>query len=216
MPHSPLRSPSVSMRVRARAGRVLRGVGSALVACGHFFLRVARDLAERIRPLGHAVRRVLQPVVPHWCRRQHEGRRPSRREGRLVADCQAFLTGDYPSRLSRRSRWEWAWVNTLAHGSLPAIEALASRQPGRRAGAAVFAAGEIVRAHARDGWDLAGFQRQFMVPLELECMRGTVNGPVATVERILVALRQVRPEIRTYPAAGRAVRRAGAEGRGLS
>jgi hypothetical protein len=219
MSQSPLRSPSVSTRLRAGTGRVLRSIGSVLGACGRFFLRIARALARRICWLGQGALCQLQRVVPRRRGRLDHGRR-SQGESRLVADCQAFLTGHYPSRLSRRSRWQWAWVNTLAHGSLSAIEQLASRRPGRRAGAAVFAAGEIVRAHDREGWDLAWFQREFLVPLEFECMGGTVNGSVATVERILAALRQVRPESRTHPAAPEpsegAIRRAGAEGGSLS
>lgn len=188
-------------------------------ACGRFFVGIFRTLARRIRRVGQVALCLLQLVAPRRRGRVGNDRR-SQRESRLVADCRAFLTGNYPSRLSRRSRWQWAWVNTLAHGSPSAIEQLADRRPRRRSGAAVFAAGEIVRAHDREGWDLAWFQREFLVPLEFDCMGGKVNGSVAIVERILAALRQVRPESRPHPASRdtseRAIRLAGAEGDSLS
>jgi hypothetical protein len=120
--------------------------------------------------------------------------RASRQEARLVRECEAFFAGRYPARLPRRFRWQWSWLNTLAHAEKADIEALASKRPGKHSGAAVFAAGELLRAHERDGWELGWFQREFLVPLELDCMRGTVRGPVATVGGVLDALHRARPD----------------------
>jgi hypothetical protein len=120
--------------------------------------------------------------------------RATRQETRLVRDCEAFFVGRYTARLPRRFRWQWAWLNTLAHAEKADIEALASKRPSKRNGAAVFAAGELLGAQERDGWELGWFQRTFLVPLELDCMRGRVRGPVATVRGVLDALHRARPD----------------------
>jgi hypothetical protein len=138
--------------------------------------------------------------------------RASRQEARLVRECEAFLAGRYSARLPRRFRWQWSWLNTLAHAEKADIEALASRRPGKHTGAAVFAAGELLRAHERDGWELSWFQREFLVPLELDCMRGRVRGPVATVGGVLDALHRARPGAK--PATSRDRSRGGPARRG--
>jgi hypothetical protein len=100
----------------------------------------------------------------------------------------AFYAGHYPTRLSRRSRWDWAWINTLAHGKREEIEELASGREGRRASAAAFAATEVLAAQERHRWDLEWLQRRFLVPLELDCMRGKYRTQSSTTEAVLEAL----------------------------
>jgi hypothetical protein len=191
MSHSPSRPCPVATRVgglaRATASGIRRGWwvgGRGLTLASRGLLRctllVVGAIPRLVRPAGA----LAQRVSPGWG--------AVRGEGRLVADCEAFFGGRYQARLSRRSRWQWGWVNTLAHGGNAEIEALASRRAGRRTGAAVFASGELLRAQEREGWDLAWFQRRFLVPLELDCMRGTEHGAVQAVEGVLDAIRHAR------------------------
>lgn len=102
------------------------------------------------------------------------------------------MTGHYPGRLRRRRRWEWAWINTLAHADRATIEALALKAPrrGRRGEAASFAAGEVMAAAERCAGDLGWLQRQFLVPVELQCMRGTTRTSATTTAAVLEALRR--------------------------
>ncbi|MGH9045064.1 MAG: hypothetical protein ACRDVP_09590 [Acidimicrobiales bacterium] len=108
----------------------------------------------------------------------------------LVSDCEAFLQGRYLQRLPRRHRWEWAWVNTLAHGSREEIALLASVRHPRRCGvkAAAFGAAEVLSEQDSRGWSLRWLQESFLVPLELECMSSPSHTPTTTAVRLLEVL----------------------------
>lgn len=212
MPPSSFRSAPPT----TRTGRAARAVLARAKRAWAAWIRLLRFVGHAIASAGSFVLGWL-PLRPSDPKRRHRGAEPgsehaTRQEARLVHDCEAFFVGQYQTRLPRRFRWQWAWVNTLAHGERADIEALASKRPGKHNGAAVFAAGEVLRAHERHGWELGWFQRRYLVPLELDCMRGRVRGPVATVGGVLDALRRARPDSKPARPADRSPGRASAGG----
>lgn len=104
------------------------------------------------------------------------------------------MAGRYPWRLPRRRRWEWAWINTLAHGDRSTLNALAAAAPhrGRRAQAASFVASEVLAVADRAGADLGWVQREYLVPIELQCMRGMLRTSASTTAAVLEALHRAR------------------------
>ena len=57
--------------------------------------------------------------------RRNRGQPPTTYEGaQLIADTEAFLSGDYVDYLWRRGMTApgWAWLNRLAHGDVQGIE----------------------------------------------------------------------------------------------
>jgi hypothetical protein len=141
-------------------------------------------VARRARTLAQALR-----VVVARCGTRVS---PSARRGRrLAAECEAFVVGRYHHHLPRRRRWEWAWVNTLAHGSRSEIEALAGSLD-KRGQAAAYTATEVLATGDRYGLELTWLQTEFLVRVEVECMQCRSLTAAATTIRVLAALRRAR------------------------
>jgi len=92
----------------------------------------------------------------------------------LVEECEAFLSGDSVDQSERRGQRVpvWAWMNVLAHGTEVELRALATdRSVGDEAHQALaYVAGELVDL-ADDGYfDLETYQREVLVPLELDVL----------------------------------------------
>ena len=92
----------------------------------------------------------------------------------LAAECEAFLDGDYVERCETRgvSVPPWAWMNVLAHGTEAEIRAAAANRPEHDEGrqALAFVAGELVDLIDDGSMDLEVFQRDVLIPLELDVM----------------------------------------------
>jgi hypothetical protein len=178
-------SPSLPHRLieTAELSHPLRRAGRAIASsCQRFAGALERAWGATTGALARATR--WRPRLARTSRESHC----------LVVDCEAFVAGRYPWRLPRRRRWEWAWINTLAHGSRTTVEWLATSPPrgGRRAQAASFVAGEVLSFADRCGRDLGWLQREYLVPIELECMRGMVRTSATTTAAVLEALRRAR------------------------
>ena len=109
------------------------------------------------------------------------GRRRAPGEHPIVRECRSFLDGDYAEHLvgAGRAVPAWAWLNSLAHGSLEDLRSLASGGPVRAPGfdatavwrqALAYLAQEVLFL-VDGGQDLAGLQRTTLVPLELALAR---------------------------------------------
>jgi len=102
-------------------------------------------------------------------------RRPRDRDPhveQLIEECESFLAGAYVER--REARGEpvpvWAWMNVLAHGTDAELRAAAMNRSGGDEGhqALAFVAGELVDLIDDGALDLETFQREELVPLELD------------------------------------------------
>ena len=103
---------------------------------------------------------------------------------RLIADTEAFLSGEYASHLSRHGDKVpgWAKLNQFAHGDIETLRRarrpLSARQPATFADppedawrtAHELLAGDIIEHVGSDPWLLLHLQRNVLVPLELELM----------------------------------------------
>lgn len=102
----------------------------------------------------------------------------------LVADCRAFLLGQYADRLESLAIAVpvWAWTNLLAHASESElrVEALSSGDPGRGNNgwhaARAYLAAEVLEVAAQSG-TLDALQEESLVPLEMDlAARADVRG----------------------------------------
>ena len=94
-------------------------------------------------------------------------------ERELVAECEAFFSGQYAQYLDNENRPipVWAWLNVLAHGSEDDITALAAGEPPRRTfpetavwhQALAFLAQELMSQAARRGRPVADLQCSTLV-----------------------------------------------------
>ena len=91
---------------------------------------------------------------------------------RLIEECESFLAGEWGSRCEarRESVPVWAWMNVLAHGTEAELRAATQDRPrddeGRQALA--FVANELVELIDTGIVELDAFQRDVLVPLELD------------------------------------------------
>jgi hypothetical protein len=102
-------------------------------------------------------------------------RRPNQHhEEALVEECESFLAGDYVTACERRGQPVpvWAWMNVLAHGTELELRAAAANRPPEDEGrqALAFVAGELVELIEDGRVDLETFQREVLVPLELDVL----------------------------------------------
>jgi hypothetical protein len=124
-------------------------------------------------------------------------------ERELVAECEAFFSGQYAQYLDNENRPipVWAWLNVLAHGSEDDITALAAGEPPRRTfpetavwhQALAFLAQELMSQAARRGRPVADLQCSTLVPLELELAGRRAPSsvePAMFVSSVLSALAQ--------------------------
>jgi hypothetical protein len=90
----------------------------------------------------------------------------------LIEECESFLAGAYVERCEGRGEPVpvWAWMNVLAHGTDAELRAAASNRSGSDEGhqALAFVAGELVDLIDDGALDLETFQREQLVPLELD------------------------------------------------
>ncbi len=125
----------------------------------------------------------------------------------LVRECSAFLCGTLAREHAERCEMvrDWEWVNLLAHGSLPQLQAIARDRllppptnpyDERWHGAVAFLAGELLRVVRAGSMSLDGMQHDVLIPLELEMANvgSRAASPVRTVRRVLEDL-QLRPPI---------------------
>jgi len=117
---------------------------------------------------------------------QREGRERllTAASSRLIADTEAFLSGDYANHLGRHGDAVpgWAQLNALAHGDLESLwRSLRPPTTRRRATSVVrieeawrsarkLLAGEILELVQSDPGTLSQVQRCVLVPLELQLM----------------------------------------------
>jgi hypothetical protein len=96
---------------------------------------------------------------------------PSREDcERLVAESEAYLTGRYAHwRLARREAVPgWAWLNTLAHGSIDDLVAMTAADSNNADLEELVAdtARELLSLMKRTGVSLVVLQRSMLLPLE--------------------------------------------------
>ena len=85
-----------------------------------------------------------------WFGQDKAGERPlPAASSRLIADAEAFLSGDYASHLCRKRDIVpgWAWLNTFAHGDLRSLQR--ARQP------QVIGPSALVSEPAAEEWSIA-------------------------------------------------------------
>jgi hypothetical protein len=127
-----------------------------------------------------------------------ERRRPA--VGDLVAECDAFLVGEYLELLDELDQLvpSNAWINPLAHADAERLAELARGQwdrcplgyrPWERA--VVFLAGEVLDASRRWGCEPADVQRAVLIPLELDLLRRTDGVPVESGQLVALVLVQL-------------------------
>jgi hypothetical protein len=92
----------------------------------------------------------------------------------LVEECEAFIDGQVAELAGA---WGvpvpvWAWMNLLAHGTEDELREEATAHPGsdRWRQARAFVAGELVDLIDAGRVSLAEFQRDVLMPLELDVM----------------------------------------------
>ena len=90
----------------------------------------------------------------------------------LVEECESFLAGAYVEQCEARGEPVpvWAWMNVLAHGTDAELRAAATNWSEGDEGhqARAFVAGELVDLVDEGGVDLEVFQREVLMPLELD------------------------------------------------
>lgn len=125
----------------------------------------------------------------------------------LIAEIEAFLSGDYATYLMRRRREVpgWAWLNSFAHGELTTLrEAKRSMHPlgtpSHVAGAekAWFQAQSIVsrdllRIVEDDPQRLTLVQRSILVPLELRLMELETDAGLTAYDLVQATRAALRP-----------------------
>ena len=132
-------------------------------------------------------------------RRQDDGRRLLVEGARLVADAEAFLSGNYARILQNHGDAVpgWAYLNMIAHGDLRSLHQT-RRAPGRANSSMAVAdlseetwrnaqrtlATELLELVNDDPQMLARVQQRFLVPLELQLMN-TETGSNVTVSELL-------------------------------
>jgi hypothetical protein len=116
--------------------------------------------------------------------RQGKERPPIGASSRLIADIEAFLSGEYAGHLRRHRDTVpgWAQLNQFAHGDIETLRTarrpLSARRPATFADPSEEAwttahellAGEIIELVGSDPWLLSHLQRNVLVPLELHLM----------------------------------------------
>jgi hypothetical protein len=123
-------------------------------------------------------------------------------ERELVHDCEAFLTGKYAQHLASTHRIvpPWAWLNTIAHGSVDEVLTLGSgdSQSELRFAVGLWDQAEAYLArelmHQCDRQTLSQLQHSVLVPLELELAGrpATRMEPRDFVTKVLTAVRRSR------------------------
>ena len=92
----------------------------------------------------------------------------------LAEECVAFLAGGYVESCEggQNPVPVWAWMNVLAHGTEAELRAAALDRPHDDPGhqARAFVAGELIDLIDAGCLDLETFQREVLVPLELDVM----------------------------------------------
>lgn len=90
----------------------------------------------------------------------------------MVEELDAFLAGAYVEMCEARQERVpvWAWMNLLAHGTAEELQAAVHRdqRADRWRQARAYVAGELLERLDAAEMDLADFQREVLVPLELE------------------------------------------------
>jgi hypothetical protein len=91
---------------------------------------------------------------------------------RLIEEWESFLAGDSVSLCEARGEPVpvWAWMNVLAHGTEAELRAAAENRPPNDEGrqALAFVASELVELIDAGVAVLEAFQREVLVPLELD------------------------------------------------
>jgi hypothetical protein len=92
----------------------------------------------------------------------------------LVEECEAFLAGTYAELCESRGERVpvWAWMNLLAHGTEDQLRTSVAPHPSccRWRQARRFLAGELLDVTTSDRVSLADFQRDVLVPIELDVL----------------------------------------------
>jgi hypothetical protein len=113
----------------------------------------------------------------------------------LIEECESFLAGGsvWLCEARREPVPVWAWMNVLAHGTESELRAAAQDRPPNDEGrqALAFVAGELVELIDTGVVELEAFQRDVLVPLELDviaCPATTQWRPGQLVSGLLGAL----------------------------
>lgn len=113
-----------------------------------------------------------------WWRRN---RRDRHAEERLAFEAAAYLTGDITA-VGRRAP-AWVMMSRIAHADLSRMAATAAGRPAADPGSwqagVAYLASEILSL-AADEESLRRLQREALLPLELDLLRGAVAQPVST------------------------------------
>jgi len=124
----------------------------------------------------------------------------------LIADTEAFLSGDYATYLKKRRRDVpgWAWLNSFAHGELTTLRVTQqSRQlvsASRLAGAEKawsqaqsIMGRDLLRIVQDDPQRLMLVQQSILVPLELRLMELETNSGLTAYDLVQATRAALRP-----------------------
>lgn len=121
----------------------------------------------------------------------------------VVAGAAAVIGGRIVDARPVPPKDPWCWVNTLSHGSCPALQELAARRVNAPANgweaAAVFLASELGAACGSPG-GLLDLQRAVLIPLELDLLDGRTTAPQTPGELVSIVRRELARARRNQPA----------------
>lgn len=129
----------------------------------------------------------------------------------LADDCEAFLAGRYVERLaaSWRAIPEWAWLNSVAHGTVDELREVAagSRWVGSASlggtrvwcEATAYLAGELLAHTGDDPHALSRIQASALVPLELELASQGHDRRATAAQLVAIALASLAGHPSTHP-----------------
>jgi hypothetical protein len=152
---------------------------------------------------------VIVDIVISFRRRKSKAKAPSEDGSLLIAETEAFLSGDYASylRSHRREVPGWAWLNSFAHGELTVLRetqrlthVLASVSGMAGAEKSWVQAQDILRRDLLtivqdDPHCLKLVQQSILVPLELRLMELEANAGLTAYELVQATRAALGPRI---------------------
>lgn len=124
------------------------------------------------------------------------GARRTKREPSVAAECEAFLAGGWVRYLEAHGEPvpSWSWLNRVAHAGESELRVIAGALGATRRDAdewrqaSAFLAAEILDFAETKSWDVAGLQREVLVPLELSLLADPSSRQLTSGQLVVRAL----------------------------